>query len=359
MTTGAYTKAEKDAWVGKLQEFVQGGGNLVLTDGALRALADLTDIPNRAIAQQTVYVGQSTFSDGDNATLEHPLAAGVQQPGARFNGGMRRQTYESTPLGFAIQNSRSGGDEAHAVQYDVRKSAFEAAGGTVAATSADSGTRDAGPVYDRVTVGEIPLGQGRIRIAGALLPQPSQAYDHPLGIEPYALTYTGYAIARNLLDWSRPRTDTSPPPPPPPADPSPPPPPADTPPGGTPPADASTPPAGTDTGSDSGGAAGDAARPSSITIAGGRIAISRAGTGRVKVTCSQAPCEGRLMVKVAGRTVGMGSFDLAKGRSAKVAFKLNRRGRALLRSSRSLKVLLIAVTDGRTIGSRAVRLTRR
>jgi hypothetical protein len=39
-----------------------------------------------------------------------------------------------------------------------------------------------------------------VRIAGALLPQPSEQHDHPLGLEPYALTYTGYILACNLLD---------------------------------------------------------------------------------------------------------------------------------------------------------------
>jgi hypothetical protein len=55
-------------------------------------------------------------------------------------------------------------------------------------------------VYDRVTVGEAPVGKGRIRIAGALLPQPTEAYDHQFGLEPYATTYTGYIMARNLLE---------------------------------------------------------------------------------------------------------------------------------------------------------------
>ena len=34
------------------------------------------------------------------------------------------------------------------------------------ATSSNSAERDAVPVYDRVTIGELPVGQGQIRIAG-------------------------------------------------------------------------------------------------------------------------------------------------------------------------------------------------
>ena len=97
----------------------------------------------------------------------------------------------------------TGGDESHAVQYDVGREAFEAAGGRMVAGSANSGARDAEAVYDRVTVGELPLGQGQIRIVGALLPQPTDRYDHPLGLEPYSVTYTGYILFRNLVDWTR------------------------------------------------------------------------------------------------------------------------------------------------------------
>jgi hypothetical protein len=198
--TSEFTSAEKNTWFKKLGEWVQGGGNLVLTDGAVRALPELTALPGAAISEQTVYAGQSAFgkSSGET-TLEDPLARDVVQPGARFNDGMRRQMYEPTPLGYAIQ-SVSGADESHARQYDVARAEWEKIGGRTTATSANSGARDAVPVYSRVTIGEVPAGQGHIRIAGALLPQPTEVYDHQFGLEPYATTYTGYIMARNLLE---------------------------------------------------------------------------------------------------------------------------------------------------------------
>jgi hypothetical protein len=67
------------------------------------------------------------------------------------------------------------------------------------ATSADAGARNAKAVNTRVTIGELKIGQGDIRIAGALLPQPTEEFDHQFGLEPYATTYTGYTMARNLL----------------------------------------------------------------------------------------------------------------------------------------------------------------
>jgi hypothetical protein len=201
--TGAFTEEEKDAWISELRQFVESGGNLVLTDGALRALPDLVPaITRQNISKSLTYVGQITFEDGDDTTLEDPLARDVEQPGARFSAGFRRQTFEPTPLGFAIQEP-SGDDRSSSPQFAINRAAWEATGGRYVAGSTTSGGT-AEPITDQVTLGELTLGEGRIRIAGSLLPQPSTEFDHPLGIEPYAVTYTGYILARNLFDWESP-----------------------------------------------------------------------------------------------------------------------------------------------------------
>jgi hypothetical protein len=204
--TGSYTDAEKNQWFSKLRAWIEAGGNLVLTDGALRALPELVpSIPFAAVAPATVYAGQVTFAkEAGQSTVKDPLAQNpitIEQPGARFNDGARRQTFEPTPLGFAIQQDIRGNDDtSFAKQWDVDKKAWEAAGGRTAGTSVDSGARDAAPVYERVTLGELPIGKGTLRIAGALLPQPSTEFNHPLGVEPYSPTYSGYILLRNLLE---------------------------------------------------------------------------------------------------------------------------------------------------------------
>jgi hypothetical protein len=209
----AYTKGDYDTWVDKLRQFTRGGGNLVLTDKALMGLSDLVPaIGADKVHSQTVYAGQMTVTrckdakyeaDGtcteEERTLEDPLLKNVNQPGSRFNTGFRRQLFEPTPIGFAIQDA-TGGDASTAIQYDIDAKSFTDAGGRVAATSADDSPRSTSPITSRVTVGELPLGNGHIRVAGALLPQPSEQYDHPLGLTPYAVTYTGYILVCNLLD---------------------------------------------------------------------------------------------------------------------------------------------------------------
>lgn len=205
----AYSDAEYARYAARLKAFVEGGGNLVLTDGALRLLPALFgSIASTDVSRSISYVGQVAFTtkettsqqaEADGSTLGDPLAKNVARQGARFNSGLRRQTYEPTPIGFSIQDE-SGGDASNSPQWLVKRKSFEAAGGRIVATGADEG----GAMVDYVTVGEIPLGKGVVRVAGALLPQPSQAFDHQEGLEPFAVTYTGYTLAENLTDWCRP-----------------------------------------------------------------------------------------------------------------------------------------------------------
>ena len=43
-----------------------------------------------------------------------------------------------------------------------------------------------------------------MRIIGALLPQPTQEFDHQEGLEPFAVTYTGYFLVERLTSYRRP-----------------------------------------------------------------------------------------------------------------------------------------------------------
>jgi hypothetical protein len=236
---GGYTAAERAQWFARVRAWVEAGGNLVLTDGALTALRELTTIQPYRVNPSTVYVGQVAFETStdlntlDNAATTH-LTAGVAQEGARFNGDRRRQTFEPTPLGYAIQDA-SGLDASFARQYWVEFDAWTALGGKTAATSANSGARNAVADNTRTTLGELAMGAGQIRIIGALLPQPAtwpsvvkrpppqQTFPpnlaepaaimrtFPLGLEPYAVTYTGYILVRNLLHDATPADHNKPP----------------------------------------------------------------------------------------------------------------------------------------------------
>ena len=203
-----------DAFRDALQGWVRDGGNLVLTDASLRLLREFVDLPAKSIADRRQYVGQLSFSlaDGqeDAGAIRDPLLTApisIVQDGARFNGGLRRQTYEPTPLGFAIQHTEStdenaiGDDRAASPAWDVDRQAFERAGGRTAAVAVEGGPSGTDPERGRSAVGEAAVGNGRVRFVGALLPQPSEAFDHDFGLEAYALTYTGHILLRNALEW--------------------------------------------------------------------------------------------------------------------------------------------------------------
>jgi hypothetical protein len=197
----------------RAKAFVEGGGNLVLTDGALRLLPALVPaIGADKVKSQLQYVGQVVFAKADVAgrdpsvaasTTKDPLAAGIDQPGARFNSGLKRQTYEPVPVGFKITDD-AGGDFAAAPQWFVDRAAWEAAGGRVVGTGVAPGPSPAvASAPSIVTLGELPLGNGVVRIIGGLLPQPTEKYDHEAGLEPHGVTYSGYQLGMNLTGYCR------------------------------------------------------------------------------------------------------------------------------------------------------------
>jgi hypothetical protein len=184
------TAADVAAWGSRLRQYVEGGGNLVLSDGAIKNLAYMGLVDPKLVSSFTAYAGWIGFTrDGETETYSDPLAHNVDQPGAAEGPGHRHQTYEPVPLGFAIQDE-AGNDFNASPIWAVDQTEWERIGGrTVGTTGAE-----------QVTLGELQLGLGTIRIVGALLPMPTEQYYHPFGLANYALTYTGYQLLKNALE---------------------------------------------------------------------------------------------------------------------------------------------------------------
>jgi len=87
------------------------------------------------------------------------------------------------PLGFTLAEDSSP-------HYTVGRGAWADAGGKVIAYIEDEG---------RVGIGRIKLGGGTIGIIGALLPQPTERYDHLFGLADYAVTVAGGQILNNMI----------------------------------------------------------------------------------------------------------------------------------------------------------------
>ncbi|MEA2453390.1 MAG: hypothetical protein QOG04_2100 [Actinomycetota bacterium] len=164
---------DRSAWAALLKGFVENGGNLVVTDAAAQILDEIVPgISSEQITKQKSNVGYVDFP----ADRSHPLNANLR--------GIASQTYDVIPIGIP-----DGAGEAP--NWRVAKTAWEAAGGTTTGTTGG-----------QTSYGELTLGEGRIRFLGALLPQPSEAFFHPYGLQNYAVTYTGYTLLQNMLQWT-------------------------------------------------------------------------------------------------------------------------------------------------------------
>ncbi|MBW3665556.1 MAG: hypothetical protein KY469_20870 [Actinobacteria bacterium] len=211
--------------LGRMRAWVAAGGNLVLTDEALTGLARLdVGLNEHDIVRGFFYAGWMDFSDGTSDTYRDPLADAVDKDGHvdlpfTFSGQVfqePQQTYEPGPLGFVVsplrfENFECLKDVCDAPNWVVSPAAWQAAGGRAAARTfvhLDIDARDGVEQTVGVSLGELPVGDGVVRIAGALLPEPTEANYHPFGLASHAVTPTGYQLFENLVTWSNPaRTD--------------------------------------------------------------------------------------------------------------------------------------------------------
>lgn len=165
------------------------GGNLVLTDGALKAVAYMGLVPINSVDRTLVYAGFISFTrDGQTDTFADPLAKSVDQPGAAEGDNFRHQTYEPVPIGFEIPEQRDP-YSGFAPVWTIDQTAWEKTGGRTVGITTPGET----------VFGELSLGDGSIRVIGALLPMPSERYYHPFGLSNYSVTYTGYQVLNNVL----------------------------------------------------------------------------------------------------------------------------------------------------------------
>jgi hypothetical protein len=181
---------DRTAYFAAIQDWVKRGGNLVLTDEAVNGLADLGVVKKDDLQRLQVYLPFANFT-----TFDHPLSKGLRQNA--------RQLVESAVLGFGI----AGVDEKvdSAPMTVVNSSAFQGAGGTTVGTTSTAGTGE-DPFVDAqaddrslTSVGEIPIGDGRVRIVGGALPTPIEENDHRYGLRNYGLTYSGLFLMENAI----------------------------------------------------------------------------------------------------------------------------------------------------------------
>lgn len=163
----------------EVRTWTAGGGNLVLTDGALQLLPELA--PGVTAADLSTQV-----DDGGKVSYDrgHPLTEGIRE--------IAWLNTETATMGHQV----TGGGSVPA--WRVATDAWEAAGGTTAGVSGNGQT----------SVGELALGDGTVRIIGVLLPTPRNVGNIQFGINGYGVIDTGYTVLANALDGALVRTTT-------------------------------------------------------------------------------------------------------------------------------------------------------
>jgi hypothetical protein len=176
-----------------LAAYARGGGNLVLTDAALRALPEMGIVGRSDVSRRGTLAGRYEFGNRCNKTR---LTRGVCLPGTA--GGTSRQAVEPTPLGYSPDLDYDSNARRVMPEWWVRE------------TEWNEGCRPTcteGEVGSGAGLGERPFGRGRVRIAGAMFPDPNYApgreADMRFGLESYALTFSAWQIFLNLVNHRR------------------------------------------------------------------------------------------------------------------------------------------------------------
>jgi hypothetical protein len=208
-----YSAAERQAYADGVREFAHGGGNLVLTDAAVRALSELAGVSADAIRRGVYYAGYVDFHDWDQETFDkHPLTEEIRKPGTArgrqtLDGEQyhnRHQTYEPVPIGYLVGGPSTCTSGCDAPNWTVDREAWEDAGGLTLGRSYVRPGPEGGQGWAGVTLGELAAGEGVIRVIGGLLPEPIQENFHPYGLSSYGLTWTGYQLFENATTWENP-----------------------------------------------------------------------------------------------------------------------------------------------------------
>jgi len=204
------TGAEADAYFAALRGYAERGGNLLLTDASLSALGEMGVVSEAQIRDglaSTTARGQAAsyqfnVAGRGNVCNVDPLLADVCLPGTA--GGTTRVAVEPTPLGYPPDGTLDNEASARLRQWWVTRSAWETGCGKdlpVQCTSALMLGGEAG-------IGERHVGDGVIRIVGAMFPDPSfkpgPSRDMRFGLQSYALSFSAWQIFLNLVDYERP-----------------------------------------------------------------------------------------------------------------------------------------------------------
>lgn len=168
-------KVNETKYRAAIQDFVRGGGQLLLTDAAVPFARYFGITGDKAMRTATTNAGHIDFG-----TLDSPWEKGLSSTAS--------QTYYEVPLGFGPTNE--------APHYGITTADWAAKKGVTVGTVSDS-------TGAFTALGSMPYGKGSVAIFGALLPTPTEANDHVEGLKDYGVTITGGQVLNAILGYRR------------------------------------------------------------------------------------------------------------------------------------------------------------
>ncbi|MEA2434685.1 MAG: hypothetical protein QOG54_2142 [Actinomycetota bacterium] len=166
-------KSQKRAAVQEISAFVRAGGNLVLTDKGVKLLVKLGVVPKSSIEKWVYTAGHVNIDD-----FNDPYTKDVHSTAS--------QTYYEVGLGYSV-------DEDSSPHWVVGKGAWDKAKGVSVAHVEDA---------NDVGLGRVKYGDGTIGFISALLPPPTEKFDHFFGLADYAVTVAGGQIFNNMIAFA-------------------------------------------------------------------------------------------------------------------------------------------------------------
>lgn len=176
----------------ELDEFVDAGGNLVLTDTGVQLLGqldtdlagDITEEDVESVERQFALLGDEAYTIREHEmgkNLDHRLLDNVRP--------VQQELWNVAGMGYASPNF-----EAPMTLVDM--DAFENAGGDIA-----------GITDDQVSVGALERDDGEtgIQVIGSVLPPAHQRNLHPFGMLDYGIEFLGHTILLNALGYEQQR----------------------------------------------------------------------------------------------------------------------------------------------------------
>ncbi len=178
-------------YVDAIDEFVDAGGNLVLTDTGVHLLAEMDNSLADTVSRDDVDNGTFYVAHLADKDASHPLLTDVRP--------IQKQLWKIAPLGYSTSNE--------APMTLVDEEAFTLAGASGEAAPSVAATTDGAVSAGSITRGaDDPTG---IHVVGGLLPPASQANLHPFGLLDYTTSFLGYLVLTNALGFTQTRSTAS------------------------------------------------------------------------------------------------------------------------------------------------------